>query len=330
MLEREDSIFRLTKEANELAQFTIQEGMRTGFSVDRENRVLRNVCLLGPKSENGYEYTPKAIQEAAPRYAGRVINIDHSATPSKRSLRDKAGRIMASPRYESGRLFGDIKASKGASGDLLLDEAQEQLDNPDACDVGMSHVVEGRMSKNGKLVESIGKIISVDLVFKPATMRRGLAESENETLELQEQLKSVLSGKKNALKRLEAIYEACGEDYKLEEQELPEAPVLTLETVADLREIAKDKPAIKTLLEQHDKLQKDRWVAETIIEAKLPNTEATVSALSKLDSKELMLASGKVIREAIDASKPEPKQKGRDLPTGTSLTVDKLVASVRG
>lgn len=314
-------IARLTEEANELTaqRFEIQEQMQSGFRVDREKKTIFDVCLLKVgESKNGWKYSGKLLQESTALYDRKPVYLNHVAPGAKRNVRDIAGRI-ANPRFQDGKLCGDIKAI-GSAGEMLMDVAESDVDG-----IGMSHVTDGTSRVRGKLVESIGGIKSVDLVDGPSATK----SLREETLELQEQLKSVLSGKKNALKRLEAIYEACGEDYKLEEQELPAVPVLTLETVADLREIAKDKPAIKTLLEQHDKLQKDRWVAETIIEAKLPNTEATVSALSKLDSKELMLASGKVIREAIDASKPELKQKGRELPTGTSLTVDKLVSAVR-
>lgn len=301
--------------------------MHAGFSIDMENRTLRNVCLLGSKSKNGYEYKNSAIQEAASRYPGRVVYIDHSPTPSKRSLRDKAGRIMASPRFENGRLFGDIKASKNSSGDLLLAEAQEQLDNPDAKDVGMSHVVEGRMSKTGKLVESIDKVISVDLVFNPATMTQGLRESENDNLE---QLKPILSGKKPVIERLKAIYEATGEEYKEDEHVLPEVPVLTLESVADLRELAKEKPAIKALLEQHDKLQKEKWASEVIAECKLPETAKT--ALLRCVDKDVMLDCGKTIKEGIDASKPAPstKQAGRQPSNSNEVTVDSVANAFKG
>lgn len=302
--------------------------MHAGFSVDRENRIVRNVCLLGKRSRNGYDYKDAAIQEAGPKYSGRVVYIDHSQTPSKRSLLGKAGRIMASPRFESGRgLFGDIKASKGAAGDFLLDEAQEQIDNPDAKDVGMSHVVEGRMSKNGKLVESIEKVISVDVVFNPATMTQGFRESENDKLE---QLKPLLSGKKPVLERLKAIYEAADEDFKIEEQELPEVAVLTLESVNDLREIAKDKPAIKAFIESYDGLQRKQWAREVITESKLPDSDKTIKALSRFDSKEAMTEQAVVLKEAIEAVKPEPgtKQGGRQ-PASTGLTVDSLIGAIK-
>lgn len=296
-----------------------------GFSIDLENRIVRNICLLGSKSRNGYEYKTDVMQESAAKYAGRVVYIDHSPTPSKRSLRDKAGRIMASPRFESGRLFGDIKASKGPAGDLFLAEAQEQLDNPDAKDVGMSHVVEGRMSKNGKFVESIEKVISVDVVFNPATMTKGFAESENDTLE---QLKPLLETKGQALDTIKAICEAAGVEYQAERYQLPEVPVLTVETVNDLRELAKSKPDLKTFIETHDKLQKNAWVAEVLAEHKLP--ESAKPALLRCENKELMLENGKVLRETIDALKPAPTQKGREPAKTGGPSMDEIVGAIKG
>lgn len=296
---------------------TIQEQLQPGFRVDRESRTITDVCLLGPESKNGWKYAEQVIAEAASSYNRKPVYLNHAPSSGNRDVRDVAGRI-ANPRLKDGRLYGDIKAI-GKNGDMLLDLAESDVDG-----IGMSHLTDNTSIVRGKTVIKIGKIKSVDLVDGPATTRT-LRES---ALELQEQLKPILTGKKPVTERLKEIYQACGETFVLEEQELPEAPKLTLETVADLRELAAEKPAIKQLIEQYDKLQKNAWVAEVLAEYKLP--ESAKPALLRCESKELMQENGKVLRETIDAVKPAPTQKGREITKPAGPSMEDIVGAIRG
>lgn len=132
---------------------------------ERQQHLVRNVVLLGPQSRNGYRYSPAAMQAAMPLYENRPIFLDHADelnSPTRRKLRDFAGQVL-SPRYEGERLRGDLRLL-GPHTEWLFDliEAAPQ-------DIGMSHVVLGRRSSQGQLVEHIERVVSVDIVAFPAT-----------------------------------------------------------------------------------------------------------------------------------------------------------------
>lgn len=302
-----------------MSQLVLQEQIQPGFRIDKESKTIFDVCLLGPESRNGWKYSPAVIEEAAPRYNRKPVYLNHIGSSGKRDVRDVAGRI-ASPRFKDGRLYGDIKCI-GKNGDMLMELAESDVEN-----IGMSHLTdnESRVVEKTKTVVRIGNIKSVDVVDSPATTKT-LKEDIN--VELKEQLEPILTGKKSATERLKAIYEAVGVEFKLEEQELPEAPKLTIETVKDLEKI--DSPAVRQLVEQFHDLQKKEWVREVMAEFKLP--ESSNGALKRCGDKETMQECGKVLREAIDAAKPAPstKQAGRQA-SDTKLTVDAVAGYFKG
>ena len=132
-------------------------------AVERQGGYVRNVALLGPESRNGYRYAASAMQSAAPLYEGRPLFIDHPEQgPTQRKLRDFAGQVVQ-PRLEANKLRGDLKLL-GPNANWLFDliEAAPR-------DVGLSHVVMGRRSADGQLVEQIDRVLSVDIVAFPAT-----------------------------------------------------------------------------------------------------------------------------------------------------------------
>ena len=105
------------------------------------------------------------MQAALPLYENRPIFLDHADeqnSPTRRKLRDFAGQVL-SPRYEGERLRGDLRLL-GPHADWLFD-----LIEAAPHDIGMSHVVLGRRSSQGQLVEQIERVVSVDIVAFPAT-----------------------------------------------------------------------------------------------------------------------------------------------------------------
>jgi hypothetical protein len=141
---------------------------RAGMSVERDERLVRNVALAGLESRNGYRYSDAALREAARLYEHKPVFLDHAADtsrPQERSTRDLVGSVVH-PRYEEGRIRGDIRVLDTESGRTFL-----ALVEDDTPGVGMSHVVLAERSADGATVERIRDVVSVDAVVGPATTR---------------------------------------------------------------------------------------------------------------------------------------------------------------
>lgn len=133
---------------------------------DAAARVVRNVALTGAVSKNGYRYTEQALRDAVALYENKPVFLDHAANlarPYERSTRDLVGTIVG-PRFESGRIRGDIHALPTEAGDTFLALAER---NQTA--VGMSHVVLAQRGSDPAVVEKIQDVVSVDAVVFPAT-----------------------------------------------------------------------------------------------------------------------------------------------------------------
>ncbi len=149
--------------------------------VDRTNRLVRNIALTGGTSKNGYRYTEQALKDAVSLYEQRPVFLDHAADksrPQERSTRDLVGSIV-NPRWESGRIRGDIRVLDTDSGRTFL-----ALADSDAPGVGMSHVVLAERGKTDGAVARIHDVVSVDAVVFPATtttFRESVGASESET-----------------------------------------------------------------------------------------------------------------------------------------------------
>lgn len=136
------------------------------LSVDEDNRLVKNVALSGGASRNGYTYSESALQEAVHLYEGKPVFLDHArdrSRPQDRSTRDLVGSVTHAI-FSEGRIRGDIQVLDTESGQMFL-----KLLEMETPGVGMSHVVKARRSADGKLVEQIADVISVDVVVNPAT-----------------------------------------------------------------------------------------------------------------------------------------------------------------
>ena len=138
----------------------------SALSVDSQARLVLNVALTGPDSKNGYHYSEAALREAVPLYDQKPVFLDHAPDrlkPRDRSTRDLVGNII-NPRYEDGRVRGDIRVLDTESGRTFL-----ALTNTNLPGVGMSHVVLAQRSTDGTTVETIRDVVCVDAVINPAT-----------------------------------------------------------------------------------------------------------------------------------------------------------------
>ena len=144
----------------------IRDWRPSDIHIDAEQRIVRNIALAGLESANGYRYSEEALSEALPLYANKPVFLDHArntSRPFERSTRDLVGSVV-NPRFEAGRLRGDIQTLETEAGRTFIALAES---NSPA--VGMSHVVLARRNGDGTLVEKIEQVVSVDAVAFPAT-----------------------------------------------------------------------------------------------------------------------------------------------------------------
>lgn len=150
-------------------------------AVDRENGVIKGVRILGRESKNGREYSDRALQEAAKKYEGVDVNVNHpdrKSPNSERRIEDGIGWLESVEVRKDG-VYADLHYLKEHQSSGLLAEAAERRSNR----FGLSHNAQGTVKRvNGKnVVESIERVLSVDLVQNPAT-NAGLFESESRTI----------------------------------------------------------------------------------------------------------------------------------------------------
>lgn len=183
---------------------------------DKAARLVQNVALTGMQSRNGYVYTAEALQGAVPLYADKPVFLDHPRSglrPQERSARDLVGTI-SNPRFENGRVRGDIAVVNTEAGQTFLGLAE----TPSPA-VGMSHVVLAQRSADGTRVEKIVEVVSVDAVAFPATnatlteqqsppAAAAATESddlERQVAELREQVHGLLADRRELLVSLQEL-----------------------------------------------------------------------------------------------------------------------------
>lgn len=135
-------------------------------TIDAQRRLVRNVALAGSASRNGYEYTEESLRDGARLYLRKPVFLDHSANRGRtleRSTRDLVGSIVEAT-FEEGQIRGDIEVLETEAGETFLKLVASQTPG-----VGMSHVVVAQRSLDGKRVDRIVEVLSVDAVINPAT-----------------------------------------------------------------------------------------------------------------------------------------------------------------
>jgi len=145
------------------------EGCFSEISIDNAGDFIRNVALVGQISKNGRTYTREALSTAAGLYNNVRVYIDHPDRDSERrgwrSVRDLAGKI-SNARFDGSKIRGDIELLGGDGGKLISQIASSM---PEIA--GMSHNVYGKYHREDgvEVVESIDKVVSIDVVTEPAT-----------------------------------------------------------------------------------------------------------------------------------------------------------------
>ena len=145
--------------------------------VDRQAGVIRQVKILGRVSRNGRRYSERALREAAERYVGVGVNLNHPdrrRVGNPRAIEEGFGWLENVQVLSEG-VFGDLHFFRTHPQAAMICEAAER--RPER--FGLSHVAEGdvSVSSQGAIVESIRRVLSVDVVQNPATST-GLFESQ--------------------------------------------------------------------------------------------------------------------------------------------------------
>jgi len=145
------------------------DGCFREITVDDTGKIIRNAALAGLVSRNHRRYTKEALSGGASRYNGVRVYIDHPSKEDERqgwrSVRDLAGQIE-NARFDGSKVRGDIKLLNNDGGKLTYEIATNM---PNIA--GMSHNAFGKYHReNGEeVIESIERVVSVDVVIEPAT-----------------------------------------------------------------------------------------------------------------------------------------------------------------
>ncbi|QDU41041.1 hypothetical protein Mal4_54060 [Maioricimonas rarisocia] len=235
------------------------------LNVDREQRIVRNVALTGRHSKNGYTYSEAALSAAVSLYDGKPVFLDHAADRARsheRSTRDLVGSIVG-PRFESGRIHGDIRVLDTESGRTFL--ALVEGETPG---VGMSHVVLAERSPDDGCVERIHDVVSVDAVVNPAT-----TTTFRETIDTEE-------------------------GSQLTEVEVSDLTQLKADVEQLRQERDQLREELRNLQARHESEQRRQRVTELLVEAGLP-----AEAMTDLFRQQLAVAPDDAARRALIAER---------------------------
>jgi len=155
---------------------------KTSIKVDEAACVISGLKICGLHSDNGRDYAPEALREAAALYEGVPCYTNHRKPGETRDWADDIGVWHNVRFFEGMGLYADLKYDAASpAAQRLVNRAKNLPEN-----IGFSHDADTdqqfiQRQENGReLVTKITEVNSVDLVADPATAR-GLAESRTMT-----------------------------------------------------------------------------------------------------------------------------------------------------
>ena len=184
--------------------------------VDRANKVIHHVKILGKDSRNQREYTAGARTEAATRYDGMTVNLNHpdkEAVKRSRGIEEKWG-WLESITDEADGVYGDLHYLETHQYTPQLLELAER--NPRQFGLSHNADVVGYREGRKEVIESVEKVRSVDVVQRPATTSSLFEEEEEPPMSIAPKkrtmrtlLESLQAGSKKR-KHLQAVLEMDG------------------------------------------------------------------------------------------------------------------------
>lgn len=258
--------------------------------VDRENGLIKNVCLLSEQSKNGYRYPVAAQAKAIPFVNGSSSYFDHynfrdkTKKPHQRSPLEWAAKVI-NPRMDGNRMRGDLRVGKGPNGQQLMDIAECSPEG-----IGMSMVADWWYDEKTKTALECVKVHSVDVVGGPATTRTMQESILENDLELIEKLKGILQAGGQPVGVLKQLAEAC--EVTLDESKLDQPKTLSEQELAD---IESDRVELQ-------KFRKEKLAAKAIADHGKNKVKATpdlLKTLSEQADEAAMASVVKVLAEQI-------------------------------
>lgn len=282
--------------------------------VDSESRVIKNVLLCGNESKNGYKYPASCFknqEHVVSLYEGKAVCIDHSDKPLNRKIRDVAGFIQ-NVRLVDGKPFGDIAIESAIDcGVDLLTLAKNKRKN-----IGMSHVAMCKMSKDRQTVECIEQVVTVDVVFSPATTKTFFEQDQGMELEQLKSENDVLKGRVAVLESDLSKATATAETLKSENTSL-------LGEVTNLRtEVAEIKPKLESYVKAEQKLADETAVKGLLTEAGLDLTDPVVVSEQFMA---MLLSASADARLPLIEDRKAAVSRGGSAPTGTVRSPERVV-----
>jgi len=264
------------------------------LAVDEEKKKAHVVIIKEGWSKNKRYYPANVLTEAVPLFEGAKCYLDHSDIKGipNRSVRELTG-FYENVNFVGKQIEADLQFIDTEAGKVGLDIAKETIKhNKSLAGLSIRGIGTLRKTEEGHEVESLNKIISVDLVSDPA--------AGGEFLRLYESLMEVDDMKDLTVE-------------KLKEERPDLVQVITEEVEARVygKKGELDKQ-LKEIKEQNDKLAKDitEWKTygqiketETILERELSKSELPDIAKDRIRK----LYSGKIakVEEITESIKTE-------------------------
>ena len=138
-------------------------------TIDKENGIIKNVCVMGSISLNGRKYRQQAMESVAGMLGKSFWNHGDMWNPVDRDLREDLLGRFTNGRYveESDKVFGDLIVREKHKEDIF-DIAENYSDL-----VGMSIVAHGiyedKEEDGLEVIKDVDFLFSTDLVSFPAT-----------------------------------------------------------------------------------------------------------------------------------------------------------------
>lgn len=282
-----------------------------------DSPIIKNVLLCGNSSRNGYSIPATAFggeSRAKQLYEGKPVFLDHAPRGRElaRSVREMAG-VVTNVRFSEGKPYGDIDTEAYPSGGELLSLARKRPRG-----IGMSHIAEYTMSRDRKCVQRVDDVVSVDVVFRPATtntfFERNEGESKVDLETLKEELATVRQERDAARDQVNSL--------KTENEQLKASAA---ESQGKVTELNRENADLKSKVDAHEaRLALEQ--RQTAIESELK--EAGLDPADKTVCSELFIASLKAegeseARKALIADRkailgdrtPAPRSQERKDPT---------------